>query len=80
MLARNEIDHRYRLVGHDQPWAPQQQQRAGDHDTLPLAARKLVRIAAKNFLRLKPDGPQRFLGAVTTANIVFNSVRRRRRG
>jgi hypothetical protein len=33
-----------------------------------------VRIAAEDFLRLKPDGPQRFLGAATTANIVFNTV------
>ena len=51
--AQRRVDHRHRLVGHDQ--ARLEQHRAGDHDALALAAAELVREAPEGVLRPEPD-------------------------
>src|SRR5688500_3912842 len=53
------IDHRDRLVGDDHLWP--EEERAGDHGPLPLAAAQLVRIASKGLFGAKANRPQRLL-------------------
>ena len=55
--AQRRIDHRHRLVGHDQRGP--RDQRARDGDALQLAARQLVRIASAHLGQRQADLAQR---------------------